>query len=78
MPTPPVDGAARSTAGEIVGVVIIVTGVVLFLASLVVHVAGFELAVLGLMAGFALGTTGVGAHAAAREARLRREGGRTS
>ncbi|MWV48057.1 hypothetical protein GRS96_02055 [Rathayibacter sp. VKM Ac-2803] len=59
--------------GEIVGaIVVLVSAIWLVIAAFAVG-AGDIFAFLGLITAFALGTTGVGIHAASREARFRRD-----
>ncbi|SMH48722.1 hypothetical protein SAMN06295885_3111 [Rathayibacter oskolensis] len=68
------DVTARSSAGEIAGVVVIVVASVVLLVSAVRIGAGDVLAAYGVLLGFTAGITGLGVHSASRQARFRREG----
>lgn len=64
----------RSSIGEIFGTAVMFVAVVALVCSAMIYASGDELAFFGLLAAFAVGTTGVGIHIASREARLRRAG----
>lgn len=68
-------GAMREqrSAGEIVGVLLVVAASIALVVAAFASGAGDELAFLVLIAAFAVGTTGFGVYLASREARFRRD-----
>lgn len=63
-----------SSTGELFGIAVILVALVTLACSAMIYASGDEVAFFGLLASFAVGTTGVGIHVASREARLRRAG----
>ena len=68
------DTLANVSMGELVAGAVIFLAAAALVISSVIYAYGDEVAFFGLLAAFAVGTTGVGIHIASREARLRRSG----